>query len=329
VGVHQRTDELAGLLTLRWKYSEYRQRHLLDRYAGLLEKCRVNREYALNTLARSLARGREELAYVSYLLFFHHLLMDLRSLLARRPMLSEDSKWFFERQLAGCAMETAAGAHAGIAAWLSEDLAAPSRPEQADSDGVDIPPAWPGHLDAVRMAVERFCAEFSPEVTAIVEASASHCHRHLAPERVPRLKRPDLETLHAALSCLTLRPCIDASTLAAIQTLWPDASGVVLIGPAMETEREALRAHLKAASEGPAIVTVAPHVEARADPSGVFREMDAGIRRLVACYQPPERFIPGLDAATSADLASAAAGAGWVIERFETLVGRTRLMLSR
>jgi hypothetical protein len=49
----------------------------------------------------------------------------------------------------------------------------------------------------------------------------------------------------------------------------------------------------------------------------------------VVCYQPPARFVPGLDVPSAGDLASAAAAAGWAIERFDTLVGRTRLMLSR
>jgi hypothetical protein len=80
---------------------------------------------------------------------------------------------------------------------------------------------------------------------------------------------------------------------------------------------------------GPSTVLLAAHLEARPDPVGVFAEIPAGIGRLVACYQPLERLIPGLDVPLAADLASAAAAAGWTIERFDTLVGRTRLMLSR
>lgn len=329
VGVHQRSDDLIGLLTLRWKYSEYRQRHLLDRFVGLLEKCRVNREHALNTLARSLARGREELAYVSYLLFFHHLLMDLRSLLSRRPMLPEKRKLLLERQLADWAMTAAARTHAGSVNWVREDLAAMFPPEQAGTNADGLPPNWPGHLAAVRATVERFCAEVPAEVMGIIEASASYCHRRRPAARVPRFERPSAERLQSTLESLPLRPCVDASLLGTIQATWPESDGVRLIGTAMESEREVVNTLCGDATGKRGIVAVAAHLESRSEPCTIFQEVDAGVHRLVACYQPPERFVPGLEAATPADLASAAAAAGWTIERFDTLVGRTRLMLSR
>jgi hypothetical protein len=58
-------------------------------------------------------------------------------------------------------------------------------------------------------------------------------------------------------------------------------------------------------------------------------EMRDRFARLVLCYQPPDRFIPGLDAVSASDLASTAVAAGWTIDRFDTLIGRTRLLLSR
>jgi len=325
VAVHQRRDDLLSLLTLRWKYSEYRQKHLLDRYVGLLEKCRVNREYALNTLSRSLARGREELTYLSYLLFFHHLVLDLRALLSRRPLFDEAGRQFCEQALAGRALEAAAGCAHGLTDWLRADLAALCPAPLSQEHEPDLPPTWPAHLDAVQTAVERFCGEFSGELAGIIVASARYCHQQAGAEEVPRLARPAPAALHAALAGLPLRPGVDVTTAKAIRTVWPDASGIHLVGPALESERAALGVERDAAG----VVAVAAHLEALAEPLRVFHEGDAHWRRLVACYQPPDRFIPGLDALTAADLASAAAGAGWHIERFDTLVGRTRLMLSR
>lgn len=327
--VHQRHDDLIGILDLRWKYSEYRQRHLLDRFAGLREKAQINREYALNTLSRSLARGREELAYFSFLLFFHHLVMDLRSLLSRRPLIAEAGRRVLERQLAERAIQIVAGANGELAAWLGEDLAGLCQNASPGPGVASVPPTWPAHLDAVQPLVEQFRSELSPGVMALIAASARHAHGQLPLAEMPRLARPAPDELQALLASLPLHSCVDESAIATLRALWPDTGGIRPIGPVRKGERAVMDVLGETRDERPDIVAIAAHLEARAEPLGVFAEVSAGVRRLVACYQPPERFIAGLDMVTPADLASAAAQAGWKIERFETLVGRTRLMLSR
>jgi hypothetical protein len=328
VGVHQRSDDLIGLLTLRWKYSEYRQRHLLDRFAGLLEKCSVNREYALNTLSRSLARGREALAYISCLLFFHHLLMDLRSLLSRRPLVSAAAKSSLERQLADRALQAAANTDGCMARRLAGDLAAISPPSPPAAD-THIPPAWPAHLDAVQAAVQRFCTELPAQVRSVVEASARYCRGELTARDVPRLGVPAADALEAELARLPQPARIDAEMLNAIRGLWPETRALRPIGPILESERAMIEADGLAVDAPAGRIAIVPRAEARARPLEIFREAGAEVRHLVIVYQPPGQFIAGLDAATPADLASTAAEAGWTIERFETLVGKTRLMLSR
>lgn len=326
--VHQRSDDLIGVLNLRWKYSEYRQRHLLDRYAGLLDKCRVNREYATSTLSRSLVRRHEELTYISFLLFFHHLLMDFRSMLSRRPLTGESEKQACERQLLSRAMETAALHHHRLAKWLSADLMPLCGPGDNMPSQLHVPPAWPVHLAAVGAAVDRFCELFGAEILTIVEASARYCHGRLPGERIPRFTLPSPEALRCQLQRLPITACVDESFCASLRSQWPGTAGVLAMEPILQTEREVLDRHF-GRSTGPPRVTIFPHLEARPDPLGVFADMDAATDRLVLCYRPPASFVAGLDIVTPADLASAAAKAGWTIDRFETLVGRTRLMLSR
>lgn len=352
VATHQRTDDLHGLLTLRWKYSEYRQKPLMDRFAGLLRKVEVNREYATNTLAKLLARGREELSYISFLLYFHHLVLDLRSFLSRRPLVEEPTRRALECRLA-------AGAARGVNDWderLGRQVADDLRRLAPGADGRDVlnpgllPPAWGSYLSSVRTAVQAFCAELTSPVLAAIAGSAGYVHGRADREDVARLPGPSASVLQSALDRMPLGRVVDHTFIQTIRQAWPDATACVPIGRLNEEEHEALehmtpcqesapagrRRHTSAAG-GPEprsrrpgqVVAVAGHLEASAEPLAVFEHVEPGVGRLVACYQPPGRFVPGLDVISAAELASAASAAGWTIERFDTLVGRTRLLLSR
>ena len=142
LATHQRTDTLIGLLALRWKYAEYRQKHLMDRYDGLLRKIDVNREYTLKTLARCLARRKEELAYVSFLLFFHHAVLDLRSLLSRRPMIGVGQRSLYERELPACIVSCVGRSSDALAEWVSRDLSDLVRSGAGCSAGMAIVSGW-------------------------------------------------------------------------------------------------------------------------------------------------------------------------------------------
>lgn len=344
VAVHQRTDTLPDLLTLRWKYSEYRQGHLMDRYAGLLDKCRVNREYALNTLSRSLARGKEELSYVSFLLFFHHLLMDLRSLLSRRPLITQAARTHYERELVASITSTLADRHPDLSRAVHDDLSdkeprASARPVPSprkdhptgDEDlPLGAPPGWNHYLDRVRDTITRFCAEFSVDLLAVIDSSARYVHSEAAANDLRRLPPPSPDALRAAVNGIPVQPFVDEAFCQAIRDHWPDTTGIQIIGPLTDQERSAIDdTGLSCQGSVTHAVGLVAHLEARPEPLGVFDETDARVSRLVLCYQAPARFVPGLDVVSASDLASAAAAAGWTIERFDTLIGRTRLMLTR
>jgi glycosyltransferase involved in cell wall biosynthesis len=329
VASHQRSDSLLGLLGLRWKYSEYRQKPLMDRYDGLIRKCAVNREYALTTLSRSIARGRERLSYVSFLLFFHHMVLDLRSLLTRRPLIRFESRAEYERQLVERLIAVVAGHHPGLAEWIEFDLETLRCLATTAEPRDDTAPGWRLYLDRAAGAADSFCREVLRSLLPVIDASARVAHAQVDSTAMPPLETPPAADLAAALNELPLQPVVDEGFCQSIRRHWGMATRFETAGPVTAQERDVLgRKNNKATQNGDAPVLLAPHLEARVDPTGLFGEVDGTARRLVACYRPPGRFIPGLDVASASDLASAAAAAGWTIENFDTFVGATRLFLS-
>lgn len=326
---HLRRDDLYSLLALRWKYSEYRQRDKLDRYAGLLQKLNVNREYALNTLSRLLARKREDLTYLSFLLYFHHALLDHRSLMSRRPMLSPAHRAFYETQLTAMLVGAVAARFSVLIDVVATDFdrIAPLAPSDERGDGVA--PAWPSFLNEARREVEGFLSELDEQTLDVIHASARYVHGQYARTQVPRFATASSDSMERTLSSLGLRASVDRHLIRSIQTQWPDTSTIDLIGPASDGERQLLGTLTRVCTDqARGRVRVSAHLEACPNPLQVFHDaVDAD--HLVACYQPPTRFLPGIDVPSASDLASAASAAGWTIDRFETLVGRTQLMLSR
>jgi glycosyltransferase involved in cell wall biosynthesis len=323
---HQRSDSLMSLLTLRWKYSEYRQKHLLDRYTDLPRKAAVNHEYAITTLARLLARAREDLSYISFLLFFHHLLMDLRSLHSRRPLLSAAQRGDEERRVLEAALAELAMRSVDLASHVRRDL--PPTPPSGDATLSTQPlPAWTPFAESMTAAANAFVGELSTSLLATIESSARYLRGELSRHDVVSMPTVSREELGRSLRELPIQP-LTGSLVADIRKQWPDAASIRIEGPAHPSERSAVET-VPAESSADNAVRVILHLEGRPDPSAAFAEVPKEYARLVACYQPPARFIPGLDVCTAAELASASAAAGWTIERFDTLVGRTRLMLSR
>ncbi len=324
VAHHQRTDTPESLLALRWKYSEYRQRHLLDTFAGLLQKLQINREYALTTLARSLARGRPDLAYLSVLLFFHHAVMDLRSMLTRRPLLDARQRQACASRLGERIVRAAAGLLSGLAARLSEDLKSGCPPDSLDEG--PTPPAWDDYLKSIEKGTRAFCAELKAiEPTLCESAAALH-----EPDGTGRCTfvQPDPQQVSERLAQLPLAPAIDESFCQWLSQIGCDCAqvvGCVLAAEAAMLDRWAGRAPGGSLDR----IAIVPHLEARVDPLRAFAEIEAAAQRAVVCYRPPARFIAGLDVPGAADLAEASAAAGWRVEQFDTLVGRIRLLLRR
>ncbi len=324
VAHHQRSDHLLSLLDLRWKYSEYRQQHLLDRYADLVRKTAVNHEYASTTLSRSLARGRECLSYISFLLYFHHLLMDLRSLQSRRPLMSAAHRAACERRLLGTAIQAAAASAPDLAERVQQDLVGRIALEPG-MHPVQLLPVWAAYEHDVAEAVQRFVRELEP-VLHVIGTSCRYLHEETPRESVAKLSAVSPQAMQSVLARLELHPWVGTSLRDDLLRRWPEIQGIDIVGTASDKERAALQS--TGTREATAEACIVPHLEARVDPLGAFQELSTRYRRLVACYRAPARFIAGLDVASAADLAAAAAAGGWTIEHFDTLVGRTRLTLS-
>jgi hypothetical protein len=266
--------------------------------------------------------------YISFLLFFHHLILDLRSLLSRRPMIDAASRHGFERQLFDAVRRVVSHRHATLGAYVSDDLR-PMLESGAGKPGAPEPPLWGDHLDAVETAAAALCSEFSPELLEVIASSAAFVHGRIRVEDVYRFRPPRWEIVEQGLAESPIESGLDHELLTRVRRQWPEADGFTIVGRMTERERDALGGMSARLSRGRDAVGIAAHLECEAEPLAVLRKLPLSTERLVACYRSPARFIAGLDVPSASDLASAAAEAGWTIERFETIVGRVCLMLSR
>jgi hypothetical protein len=90
--LHERHDDLASVLDLRWDYSAPRQAHRLDDLAGLAGKLAVNAEYGRLAVLRALAAGEPLLALVGAVLPLHHVVRDVAALCAGRALMPAASR---------------------------------------------------------------------------------------------------------------------------------------------------------------------------------------------------------------------------------------------
>ncbi len=113
--------------------------------------------------------------------------------------------------------------------------------------------------------------------------------------------------------------------------IWPSTRQVRLVGACDESDRSAILKTFDLMDENNPgdrnDLVVCPHLERYAEPLKMLEQIGQMASRAVVSYQPPKRFLPGLDVPAARDLASAAARAGWRIMRFDTIVGRTSLAL--
>lgn len=329
---HYRRDSLTGVLDLRWRYAEYRQRHAFDGFAGLLRKIDVNREYAIQTLSKTLASGHEELGYLSFLLFFHHVVADQKALLARRTLIPVEQHAWYAYRIATAAIATLWEANPELAKWVRHDLSLAGAYSLPVKPPAYLPPAYTEHLTRVREATIRFLEEIPLVVRPILSASAAFCHGPETAPRVPRLQPPTPEQVQEWLDPLPMETAVAEQSCQMWQQHWPDARRASLVGrisPAEQATIEKLFSVVdrSGCETGTSDLVICPHLERFARPLDQLGELRHMASRAVVAYQPPRRFIPGLDVPAARDLASAAVKAGWNIVRFDTLVGQTALML--
>jgi len=365
---HHRGDSVLDVLDLRWKYAEARQRPLLDRFSGLVEKTRVNREYALNSLAKSIAVGRDELIYISILLFFHHALFDLRSLLSKRPLIPPSVRAALLGSLRARLLAAAAEQDAALAEALQPDLTRlrldptrtgiePRGPAQAHHPGPEPPsdvpsewrpPAWTEYLQAMASAAAAFLEELPASVLRTAVASAAFLRDPRQEATVPPVPRASTETIQRRLDQTALPAMLSPATVARWRNVLGHKRSMHLIGPAAEQDQRLLAecfeldriATPPAAPDGrgPAAVSGTPdgnavaavlHLERFAEPLEMLTVVLDRYRHAVLCYRPADCFLPGLDVLQARDLASAAARCGAQIRLFETLIGTTTLIVER
>jgi len=334
--MHYRIDTLHSLLNLRWNYSRYRQSPYFDHLAGLARKTAVNREYAMTTLGRVLATGNETLAYISFLLFYHHAVRDLRELLHRRPLVSTSERQFCEQQLIGPLMASLGQVDDQLANLVAEDLT--GRPADPVVAGPLLysPPKWNEYLEIMYEAAAEFADEFSHDIRALIHRSGDFLHNRVRGEHVPSLPQPPIDRVQTVLDRLTPRAILNDEQVRRWRQVLGDPADLFLAGPADEADRELLDRHFRLHTGSFADIELGQnstlavlHLEADAEPLGRLELLATQADRLVIAYATPELFLPSLEPLRALDLASGAAGAGMEILSFDTYIGTTMLVLRR
>lgn len=334
--MHLRKDSLRSVLDMRWHYVRFRQAQAFERLTGLIEKLPRNREFALHSLGKVLAAGQETTAYVSFLLFYHHALCDLRELLRRRPLVPACERQACEQQLLGGMLASLGQVDDRLATLVAEDLAGSAPDPEAGGHLLGSPPKWADYLRTAERASADFADELAHDLRAMIQASGEFLHDRARPEQVPLLPRAESAQTQAILDHLTYEPLLDEATCVRWREQLGGGSTLWLVGPAAESDRELLSRHFDvqrstaAELDGSVSGTViALHLEADARP---LETLDALIRqadRLIVAYTPPELFIPSLEPLGARDLAGAAAKGDLEIVAFDTFVGSTTLVLKR
>lgn len=334
--VHLRKDSLRSVLDMRWHYVRFRQAQAFDRFTGLIEKSPRNREFALQSLGKVLAAGQESVAYVSFLLFYHHALCDLRELLRRRPLVPACERRACEQQLLGSMLSSLGQVDDGLATLVAEDLAGSAPDPETAGHLLASPPKWAGYLHAADRASADFADELAHDLRSLIQASGELLHNRARAEQVPLLSRAEPAKNQAVLDHLTYKSLLDPETCARWREQLGGGATLWLVGPATESDCDLLSRHFDVQRSTVAELddsakgtVIALHLEADAQPLKALDVLTRRADRLVVAYAPPELFIPSLEPLGARELASAAAKGGLEIVAFDTFVGSTTLVLKR
>jgi glycosyltransferase involved in cell wall biosynthesis len=335
-GQHQRTDTLTSVLTLRWNYAHYRQSHHFDSLAGLARKTTVNRDYALGTLGKVLTTSTEHLSYVSFLLFYHHAVHDLRELMRRRSLVPTAERQLCEQQLVGRIMAALGQVDDRLANLVAEDLTGlPAEPVVA-GPMLSSPPNWREYLEAMERAAADFADELDHGLRALIETSGEFLHERARREQIPAPPAADPERVGAILNRLAPRAVLDEATPERWRKRLGGTAELFIAGPVAESDLAQLDRtfNVRAGSfddlDASSDATVALlHLESDAQPLARLQSVADQARRLVVTYTPPALFIPMLEPLRPLDLVSTLVAAGHEILGLETSVGTTTLITRR
>jgi glycosyltransferase involved in cell wall biosynthesis len=328
---HLRQDDVLSVLDLRWAYAEPRQEHRLSSFEGLLDKLPTNRDYAMGTLLRLLQQDRNELCYISVLLYFHHAMRDLAGLLRRRPMMGRPQI----RAACECLSAVLCAATMEVDEPLAEPVAAdlPAICELLGERATEsaAPPIWERYLHSMGEGARRFVEELADDVRAAAVCSASYVHGRRSADRVPTIRRCTDWKIAEALAVEPLAPQLDRRQVERWREIVGNVSRLRCCGPVADVDRELL--NVLSANDS----TQAPGSELcaclnlQSEPRPIARlpAMLGDADWAIVGYRLPRRLLPGMYVVTPADLAETAARCGYAIERFSTLVGTTTLLLRR
>ncbi len=252
--------------------------------------------------------------------------MDLLALLSRRLLVPPQDRGGYGQELAKLAFELLERRDRVLAGYVREDLQPICRMFPAGS-GSRKTPNWTAHSATAGQSIWAFLKELDDTTLGLLISSARYLRGW--PDPIQRLPAPSREGLQAVLADIPVAPAIDAALAGAVRRIWPDVGKVRVLGRITDPEVAALNEAFTPPPNVPEGIAVVAHLETEPDPLLAFKTLDPGARRLVVSYRPPPTYVPGLDIPSAGDLASTGAAAGWQIERFETLVGRTCLFLSR
>ncbi|MBK8913054.1 MAG: glycosyltransferase family 2 protein [Phycisphaerales bacterium] len=338
---HDRADSVESVLELRWQYAHYRQRERLESLDGLIAKLCVNRTYTRQSLSQTLHSDAADTLGISALLWFHHLLRDLRAALSLWPLLEDAARDDCRRALTDAIRAALPPAAAPIAARLSSLLprawgdaveaphdAAPGITPRSATPAIaaaalTAPPALsalPGfarYVEAAAAATRGLLAEWPP---ALLDAIADSLMR------IESAQNGRVVNTHFAAPRFTIRP----DTVDRLRAAPPASGGSLDVLRTLE--QLLLRSggpgscNIAAGGDGVAII---PDLGAHPDPRSALREALRTAEWAVVSYRAADLFDPALPVLSARDLASTAAALGFAIRGFETEAGATRLVLQR
>lgn len=338
VAWHDRADSAESVLELRWQYARYRQRERLESLSGLTAKLAVNRTYTRQSLSQTLHSDAADTLGLSALLWFHHLLRDLRAALELWPLLDETARGACMSRLAAAVFTALPPAAAPLAAclplllprtWGAPSIAQTGALPQIESRqaipagsagepiGLSALPGFARYLEQAAAATRDLLAEWP---TALLDAILDSL------TRIESAQNGLVQRTPFAAPRFALRP----GMVDRLREQSPQSGGAL---EALRSLQELLVRGggplPNSAALGVADVAIVPDLGSHADPRSALRDALRSATWAVVSYRAPDLFDPAVPILSARDLASAAAACGFAIRAFETETGATRLVLQR
>lgn len=356
VAWHDRRDSIEQVLDLRWFYASYRQRARLESLAGLIDKLSINRAYCLQSLSQTIHSEHPWVAAASVMLWFHHIVHDLRAALRQWPLLDAHACSALEQRALTSAVDCLGNdwtdALARMATVLPRsvgELIANRHDPKLESDDCDSLVRLPGfanYCDNIRTRTTELLRALPGEIREFIARSAAYL---ADPSATPPCRAPEWGSSEADRRDLRSQPLEPAwhwpdlrARLLVLGVRGLDGMTIVEWGRSLGVERPTLRGEdictaagragtspqeqsPYSVSDTPRLV-ILPHLECFSDPRGTLRNALLSAQLALIGYRTPSKFLPGIPILTARDVASICASAGFSIREFFTEASRTVLV---